>query len=1184
MPRSTDVRTAQNTLRRTSLPPPSRDSFSGSTMTANALSGRPSFDYIEDMPPRYSPIGTGRRQSYAASSTVELVPLKPLGEVWDDQPPSPTSTLIPLPTGQNLRTSHRAVPAKTVFAPTAPPLHLPKLDEHLSGMSAPSFSSYPKREPVGPGSGKGKSKAGSSADVFPPMDMLAQTKLSIDDLEHNAVVPPSWRDRNTIFGGLVSAFLGITGSSAIAKHYSLQGVYNTVQMFALVLGAAVPAETITEGWRKIFLGTIPNVLALNFGSTMVQSLIFLVVFLVIACLLLYAFHKSTSRLATTATREGLQPQYDGSGWGVVITSFVLTILYLPLSTIALHALVWSSDFWVVPNPYLNSTVSPAQLPSLGPAEVYRQPLDFCYTTTMLKDQINYAPVIVLISAFTFIMMTFWFPVRLARAVKLAVPHVDPYTELGKKRTPDEMESEYMRLMDRDISPFAFLYNDFRRKWASYKSIYLWAKLSTLLIVAVLDPDNCIFRNADRNAVNVARQSVLVVAMLVFFLVQCFLAPFIDPVSNASEWISRLNYLSTSTVGLFVALNVPGSSILNGPILYVIYIVTYGLSIYFSIINFSFIRRWVKRVTQRIDFSIDIFSPHIDISSTSPHVRRRIWQESVSVLLLTAPECKIPLSQKMSFVIHREHEWPPYLLDFHNTPAERHVENLKILREVGWPTYLNGIALHTAPQATRFRELERAILRQFIGPDAHWCNPAVPPVPGQMSYFGSAWWIPFPPTLVMHYDAGHFDTLTTMQEFEDFVYQNSTRHMERRRQVRRALRALDGQVVHWPYTHTEFIGSRKSLFGGPSYSAQKTQHFRHCVFQIKRHGELAWNRVQLGSGFEVVLTYSDAVQVDGTVIGLDEDFDLTPSLARFLMLNNALMQGRLHAIDTALYTYRKHFTREMKHKEKVLSYRFLSRVYNSPDDPARIAENALEIEQDLRVRTVLLSHEDAFNAAHERMSLVCSTPVRTWWYIFWDDFWRRNNETIPPLKLYESDFNPHYPTSIAYRPLPRRALESFLVQRGLHSSKPSRNDFVHNGLINLIMFRLNQIVYHGSRYEIMLHYGGKPLELTMEEVDWQIHQRGTTQGTGGGTDHDDSSIRPRHAFTWERIWDDPVSPGRWKRSSWRGKLSVWLGLRPHWTTSTTNGLALDVRLENGKYVILPRDYGDGGGKKRKSYDL
>jgi len=173
-----------------------------------------------------------------------------------------------------------------------------------------------------------------------------------------------------------------------------------------------------------------------------------------------------------------------------------------------------------------------------------------------------------------------------------------------------------------------------------------------------------------------------------------------------------------------------------------------------------------------------------------------------------------------------------------------------------------------------------------------------------------------------------------------------------------------------------------MFGGPGYTAQKTQHFRHCVLQIKRKGELVWNRVQLGSGFQLELTFSKEVHTDGTIIGLDEDFDLTPSLARFLQLNTPLVQMNLHTIDTALAGYRKHAWKELKQKESTLSYRFLAQVYNKPDQPSHLAERALDIEQDLRVRSVVLSHENAFNAAYQRMAIVTSTPVRTFWYIFW----------------------------------------------------------------------------------------------------------------------------------------------------------------------------------------------------------
>ena len=88
-----------------------------------------------------------------------------------------------------------------------------------------------------------------------------------------------------------------------------------------------------------------------------------------------------------------------------------------------------------------------------------------------------------------------------------------------------------------------------------------------MIVSVIDADNCIFRSLSRTHVQVARQIVLLVAMFAFFLVQCFLAPFLDPISNASEFTSRLNYVLTSTIALLVAFNVPGKAVWDGAVLY-----------------------------------------------------------------------------------------------------------------------------------------------------------------------------------------------------------------------------------------------------------------------------------------------------------------------------------------------------------------------------------------------------------------------------------------------------------------------------------------------------------------------------------------------------------------------------------------------------------------------------------------
>lgn len=92
----------------------------------------------------------------------------------------------------------------------------------------------------------------------------------------------------------------------------------------------------------------PNVLALNFGSTLVESMVFLGLFMAIACLLLYYFWVATDRCEPQDANEGFASfAAPRSTWGVIIVTFILSVLYLPLSTIAAHALVWSDDFWVV---------------------------------------------------------------------------------------------------------------------------------------------------------------------------------------------------------------------------------------------------------------------------------------------------------------------------------------------------------------------------------------------------------------------------------------------------------------------------------------------------------------------------------------------------------------------------------------------------------------------------------------------------------------------------------------------------------------------------------------------------------------------------------------------------------------------------------------------------------------------
>ncbi|KAF9496158.1 hypothetical protein BDN71DRAFT_1482328 [Pleurotus eryngii] len=1040
---------------------------------------------------------------------------------------------------------HTPVPATVVFSRKAFPISLPKLDKYLSSLPMPSFSQ--RRHGI--------------IEMFLPMQKLADSGRTIDDFEANSKVAPAWRNRKTILGSAVNIILGFTGSSALASFYSLQGLLNTIQIFALLLRTIVPVTDtdVVNSWRQLFLGTIPNILALNFASNILQSLIYLAVFMAIAGGLLYYFFRSTPLCDRYTAIEGLQRSEPKSGkWGILIVSFLLTALYLPLSTMAVHVIVWSDDLWVVPNYYTNATSFPPSVDPLGPPSEFRDPLDFCWTTTMKKNEINYAPVVIIMSFIVVASLTVWFPLALRKVIQRSAPKVDTFTDLGRPRNEGDMDREYHRLLLRDRNPFSFLYGGYRRGWGTYQSTYLFAKLSTLFIIAVIDSNNCLFRTVSRTWLPIVRQILLLASTIGFFVAQCLLAPFLDPVNNASEWVSRLNYLTTAAVALGVALNIPGKDILNTYILYAIYVITYGFSIYFTLINMSIVHRLVKR--------IDVFSPWLDISPSSIHIRRRIWQETITTLILTSPDCQIPPDQDMLFAQARDSEFPPYLLDFLGSPGERHVENLKILREIGTLAYARGVALISGADHELYSDIAKEIQGNFIGPDCYW--KAQKGRPNCRSFFGNAWWIPFPPTLVIQYDDGPLTIIQGAKDLGEYITQNSDPDIRKRRDIRLALRALDGQVVNWPHRHVTAIGSNSIFSCKRRYKADVAIQYHTCTLNIKHRGKLVWKDVPLGSGFTLEFVYTEDVCLNGEIIGLTEDFDLTPPLARFLSMNRDLIHRRLGALDAVLNDYHIHHEEECRRKRDTFTYAFLTNVYDRPQHFAEVVKWAMGHEKDFRIGQLVVASEEALSKAYERSVVVSETEAATWWYIFWDDFWRRNNDAIPALQLHAQDFNPHYPTSVAYTPLPRPNLESFLIQRGLMSTPPRWKDIFHHGLLNKIYVRLNDAVFRGSNQAVMFHTGVTGSEMSMEGVDMG---QSSTLGTGGGTDHDDESLRPRPTYRWEGLLMDPVRGRRRRRDGWFVKIGAYLGITPIWRSgSPSKGVSLDLRLQNGRYVVLEEE--------------
>jgi hypothetical protein len=90
--------------------------------------------------------------------------------------------------------NNKPIAATLLFGRNTHPLSLPKLDQYFSSLRPPPF--FLKQV-----DGKGI--------MFPPLDQLERTGLSLDDLVSNTKVPPLWRDRTSILWTVASFLIDL---------------------------------------------------------------------------------------------------------------------------------------------------------------------------------------------------------------------------------------------------------------------------------------------------------------------------------------------------------------------------------------------------------------------------------------------------------------------------------------------------------------------------------------------------------------------------------------------------------------------------------------------------------------------------------------------------------------------------------------------------------------------------------------------------------------------------------------------------------------------------------------------------------------------------------------------------------------------------------------------------------------
>lgn len=346
--------------------------------------------------------------------------------------------------------------------------------------------------------------------IFPPFHLLPPY-LTVTDLKHNRRRPPSLFSFQGVLAAVGNGILGAAGSttgiglttveglrdlmqyapgSRLMPHLPTSPDITTRRMITLLVTAGSPtlasltaSSSTTDASQKTLIRTlfvtVPSALSLDFVSAFGQALLFLLLLTLVTLLALYEFFRFTGGWAGPAARraardvgEGYDREGAGTsagsrrwlrwrdsyGWRVFVT-FWCTSLYLPLSKLAIGALVYTDDYWPVTNPYTLYDSDAPSPPPLGAASTFYDPMDFCYRTTMKRRQgvenLNFAYVLLPIAAVVILVLSLWLPWRLWKVVEQEKPTVDGWTELGEKRRDEN--AEYERLLEVDPSPFSFLY-------------------------------------------------------------------------------------------------------------------------------------------------------------------------------------------------------------------------------------------------------------------------------------------------------------------------------------------------------------------------------------------------------------------------------------------------------------------------------------------------------------------------------------------------------------------------------------------------------------------------------------------------------------------------------------------------------------------------------------------------------
>ncbi|OHT09786.1 hypothetical protein TRFO_21220 [Tritrichomonas foetus] len=612
--------------------------------------------------------------------------------------------------------------------------------------------------------------------------------------------------------------------------------------------------------------------------------------------------------------------------------------------------------------------------------------------------------------FVFLYIGLYLPYTVYTVIRKYQPVPQRFDAQGRRidvsKNKEQYYEQYRELLQTDQCPYNFLYAGYEYGWSAYKVIIMVVKV--LLVIPCIP-----FIHSELLSVSLS-------TMIVF--IYCLLSTIMRPFLNDSDdWLdisARVTSLLTLIMQILVLTGVIEGTFASFTLL-VLHIANIAVMVILILGSLPFVKNFFRK-----HFGSIVVSSNMDYN-TEVTRKQMIWQRFWRGILATDPATL-----------------PAY---------ERLLELDDIVKRVGKNAYRSGLF----PPTDEIAQCRR-LARELEGVDVYYKGNVE-----DDTYWGRMYIKPFPFVCVIVYDNSEKTVEIHDHNIVDFIQQNlKDENIVNARKIRRALRCLNGEIVHY-----ECDVSILPL-GGISCGVVPV----NCHCSKGRLTVKTKSNDMFCHGFNVVIDFCDGVYTDATGklhtdqhckiknkdLGIDRDFMSNPLILKLLndKRNLFLIESKWEDLHERMNYFRMDHEVERTQQEAQMSYSFWVLIDNNHHLPREELQHFLDaFETNPALHRVLKDRQREFDSLYSRLQYFDSHPAISYWYSFWDDIYMKNS-MLKQIEKNDELFNLTSQYAIAYHPVSMARLKENLLKLKLR--KKNGRGLFNDKILNKLESKLQDL--------------------------------------------------------------------------------------------------------------------------------